>query len=99
MLKDRFIQALKSKNKVKIAFYSQADRQTLVRICAPLDYGPGKSAKDRSDHFHVWAYEDVGGANLLNLDPEQVRRLEILDEEFDPADFIWFLSRDWGQHL
>ncbi len=99
MLKDRFMQALQSKNKIKITFYSPVDRQTLVRICAPLDYGPGKGPNDRSDRFHVWADESVSGAHLLSLNPEQVRRLEILDEEFDPADFVWFLARDWGQHL
>ena len=97
MLKDRFIQAVQSKNKVKITFYSQADRQTLARICAPLDYGPGKGNHDRADRFHVWAYDSVAGAHLLSLDPAQVRRLDILDEEFDPGDFVWFLARDWGQ--
>ena len=99
MLKDSFRQALQGKNKIRITFYSKEDQHTLVRIGAPLEYGPGKSAKDRSDRLHVWADESVSGAQLLSLNPEQVRRLDILDEVFDPDDFIWFLARDWGQHL
>ena len=99
MFEDRFKQALRSKHQIKVTFYSQADRQTFVRTCAPLDFGPDKVKHADADHFHVWAYEAVNGTNLLSLDPAQVRRLEILDDEFDPSDFVWFLSRDWGQHL
>ncbi len=99
MLKDRFIQALHDKHKVKITFYSKADRQTLVRICAPLDYGPDPRSKDQSERFHVWADDSVSGAHLLSLTSDQIRRLDILDEEFDPGDFVWFIARDWGQHV
>ncbi len=97
MLKDRFLQARQVKHKIRITFHPKADAHTLMRICAPLDYGPGKV--DQSDHFHVWADESVSGGHLLSLKPEQVVRIDILDEEFDPTDFMWFLSRDWGQHL
>ncbi len=99
MFEERFKQALRSKHQIKVAFHVPAERQTLVRVCAPLDYGPDKVQHDGANHFHVWAYENVNGAQLLSLDPAQVRRLEILDDEFDPTDFMWFLSRDWGQHL
>jgi hypothetical protein len=98
MLKERFLQARHDKHKVRITFYSEADRQTFIRVCAPLDYGPGKGPKDQSDRFHVWAYEGESGGHLLSLKPEQVRRVDILDEEFDPADFMWFIARDWRQH-
>ncbi len=97
MLKDRFIQAMHDKHLVRITFYSEADKQTFIRVCAPLDYGPGKV--DRSDHFHVWDYEAVPDGRILSLKPEQVRRVDILDEEFDPNDFMWFTARDWGQHM
>ena len=99
MIKERFLQARQSKHKVRITFYSEAERQTHMRTCAPLDYGPGKGPKNRSDRFHVWDYESDSGGQLLSLKPEQVRRLDILDEEFDPADFVLFLSRDWGQQV
>ncbi len=97
MLKDRFMQALQSKHKIRLTFYSDADRRTLDRMCVPLDYGPGKV--DKSDHFHVWDYESTSRGHLLSLKPEQVQRIDILAEEFDPTDFMWFLSRDWGQRV
>ena len=99
MIKEKFLQARQSKHKVRITFYSEAERQTHMRTCVPLDYGPGKGTKAQLDQFHVWENESVSGGHLLSLDPEQVRRLDILDEVFDPADFVWFLSRDWGQHV
>jgi hypothetical protein len=97
MLKDQFLQARRSKHKIRLTFYADAEHQVHDRICAPLDYGPGKA--DRSDHFHVWVYESTSREHLLSLTPEQVRRIDILDEEFDPADFVWFINRDWGQKL
>ncbi|MBI5566088.1 MAG: hypothetical protein HY870_14425 [Chloroflexi bacterium] len=97
MLKERFIQAIHEKHKVRVTFQLEGDRQPFSRVCAPLDFGPGKV--DHSDHLHVWADEGASGGQLLSLKPEQVRRVDILDDEFDPADFVWFLSRDWGQHL
>ena len=97
MLKDQFLKAQQSKHKIRITFHPKTDRQTLMRICAPLDYGPGKV--DQSDHLHVWEYEGESGGHLLSLKPEQVVRIDILDEEFDPGDFVWFLSRDWGQQV
>jgi hypothetical protein len=95
MLKERFLQAMRDKHKVRIMFYSEADKRTFIHVCAPLDYGPSKAK--RSDHFHVWDYEVGAAGRLLRLKPEQVRRVDVLDEEFDPSDFVWFLSRDWGQ--
>jgi hypothetical protein len=98
MLKERFLQARQGEHKIRITFHPKADRPVLMRICAPLDYGPGKV--DRSDHLHVWEYsEDGSGGHLLSLKPEQVVRIDLLDEEFDPADFMWFINRDWGQKL
>lgn len=97
MLKDRFMQALQSKHKIRLTFYLEAERQTFMRVCAPLDFGPGKV--DRADHFHVWDYESTSRGGLLSLKPEQVRRVDILDEEFEPFEFMWFINRDWGQKL
>ena len=97
MLKEKFLQAQQSKHKIRLTFHPKADPHVLMRICAPLAYGPGKV--DRSDHLHVWADEGVSGKQLLSLQPEQVVRIDILDEEFDPGDFVHFLHRDWGQQL
>jgi len=98
MLKERFLQAQQSKHKIRITFHPKTDQHVLMRICAPLEYGPGKV--DHSDQLHVWEYyEDGAGGHLLSLKPEQVVRLDILNEEFDPTDFWGFINRDWGQQL
>src|SRR5512141_1040357 len=97
MLKDQFRQAIQTRHKIRLTFYAEAEHKVLDHICAPLDYGPGKV--DRSDHFHVWDYESGSSGHLLSLKPELVRRIDILAEEFDPADFMWFINRDWGQRL
>jgi len=39
-MKDEFIDAIHSKNKIRLTFHSKEDRQELTRTCAPMDYGP-----------------------------------------------------------
>ncbi len=100
MSKDSFVQAICSKKKIKVTFYSKEDKEIIVRICAPMDYGPSKRAKDKSDRFHMWDYESE---HTLGLKPEQIRNIEMLDETFEPSEFVawqtdWIIPRDWGQY-
>ena len=104
MIKVDFISAIHKKKKVRIAFFSKQDSDELVRKCAPMDYGPSRLAKDKIDRFHFWEYEYDIPTHLMSLNPDQIVKLEILDESFDPSEFItwdlkkspWFVSRDWG---
>ena len=50
-MKDLFIQAIQNFSKVRISFYSLEDRKILVRICAPLDFGPSRRAKEKKKDF------------------------------------------------
>lgn len=101
---NKFIQAIKDKNKVKLKFRSKEDNGVLVRTCAPMDYGPSRRAYDKSDRYHFWDYDSDTKRHALSLPPSQVLEIEVLDEKFDPADFIdwdvknspWFIQRDWG---
>lgn len=42
----------------------------------------------------------------MSLNPDQVIKIDLLDEIFDPAEFItwdvkkskWFIERDWGKY-
>jgi hypothetical protein len=100
-MKDVFIQAIHKKQKVRVTFFSKEDSGTVVRKCAPMDYGPSRRANDKSDRFHMWDYESDTGTHTLSLKPEQVKAVDILDETFDPAEFVtwrtaWFVERDWG---
>jgi hypothetical protein len=106
MLNDKFIQAIRDKRKVRVTFYSKEDGGLLTRKCAPMDYGPSRHAKQQNDRFHLWDYESDTERHSLQLNPEQISKLEVLDEIFDPSEFItwdttenpWFIPRDWGQY-
>ncbi len=105
-MKDLFIQAIQNFSKVRISFYSLEDRKILVRICAPLDFGPSRRAKEKNDRFHVWDYDSDKVTHVLSLNPEQVRKIELIDERFDPAEFVtwdtkrstWLIKRNWGKY-
>lgn len=106
MNKERFIQAIHARNKVRVTFYSKEDEGILVRKCAPMDYGPSRRTHVKNDRFHLWDYESDERIHTLSLNPWQVKSLEVLDEAFDPTEFVtwdtkqskWFVPRDWGKY-
>lgn len=96
-----FIKAIRGKNKIKLTFYSKEDNDILKRTCAPMDYGPSRRAHDKSNRYHLWDYGSDQERHTLSLLPEQVVGIEVLEETFEPAEFItwdadWFIERDWG---
>jgi hypothetical protein len=97
-----FIDGIINKSKVALDFFSKEDGQVLSRLCAPMDFGPSRRAKDKSDRYHFWDYESDTKNHVLSLLPEQVQSIEATDEQFEPEEFItwqpnWFFARDWGQ--
>lgn len=42
MFKDKFLQAMRDKRKVRITFFSREDGKDITRLCARMDYGPGR---------------------------------------------------------
>jgi len=82
-----FIAALKHKKKVRVKFNSKADGGVLERICAPLAYGPAGEFNDGLNRYWLWDYESSAGACALGLMPQQIIDLQILTDEFDPAEF------------
>ncbi len=60
-----------------------------------------RRAKRKNDRFHLWDYDSDTRSHTLSLNPEQIIELVILNEHFDPAEFVtwspnWFISRNWG---
>lgn len=103
MFRDIFVQAISARRKVQVRFFSKEDGAALTRVCAPMDYGPGRRTHDKSDRFWLWDYESDQGSHTLGLKPDQVLDLAILDEVFDPAEFVtwtpaWFVPRNWGAY-
>ena len=102
-MKDKFIQAIHEKRKLKVTFFSKEDGTTLVRTCAPMDYGPSRRARRKNDRYHFWDYDSDTRRHTLSLNPEQVLEVEMLDEHFEPSEFVtwkpnWFIQRDWGEY-
>lgn len=99
-----FITALVGKTKVRLTFFSKEDGDTLVRTCAPMDYGPSRRARDKSNRYHFWDYDSDQARHTLSLIANQITSIELLDEHFDPAEFVtwspvdWFYPRDWGAY-
>jgi hypothetical protein len=99
-----FITALTGKKKVMLTFFSKEDGTHLRRTCAPMDFGPSRRAKDQSDRYHFWDYDSDTQRHVLSLLPNQVVTIEIIDESFDPGEFItwspisWFMPRNWEQY-
>lgn len=73
-------------------------------MCAPMDFGLSRRAKDNLKRYHFWDYESDMQNHVLSLPPEQIIEMESTEEPFDPIEFItwdvkkspWFLQRNWG---
>ncbi|WP_444931337.1 hypothetical protein ACJJIF_06035 [Microbulbifer sp. SSSA002] len=101
MYKEQFKSAIRNMTKVRLTFYSKEDGKNLVRLCAPMDYGPSRSAHNKDERYHLWDYESDKENHVLSLLPGQVKDMEFLDEAFNPNEFVtwtanWFVDRDWG---
>ncbi len=100
---DNFIAAIHSRNRIRLTFFSKEDGQQLMRLCAPMDYGPSRRAANKADRYHFWDYESDAAQHTLSLLPHQIVRLDVLEEGFDPSEFVtwppkWFVARDWGAY-
>lgn len=53
----------------------------------------------------MWDYDSDTEMHTLSLNPEQIQRIEVLDEHFSPSEFItwdtkkfpWFVPREWNE--
>ncbi len=80
-----FIEAIRRRKLVRLAFYSVPDHGTIDRECAPLAYAPAPTGGDLSNRYWVWDWASTAGTNPLRLLPDQIVSLEMLGREFDPA--------------
>ena len=103
MFQQKFIQAIHNKKKVLLSFFSKEDGSILQRTCAPMDYGPSRRAHNKDDRYHFWDYDSDTKTHTLSLLSNQVKNIEVLQESFDPAEFVtwtpdWIVPRDWGEY-
>lgn len=99
---DDFLRAINEKKLVLIECNSY-EKGYIQRKCVPFDYGPSRRYKDSSDRYHFYDLDSPDGSHNLSILPEQLLFLKILDEQFEPKDYInwvpnWFIPRDWGKY-
>jgi hypothetical protein len=97
----QFLDAIRQKKLIRIAFYSRPDSGTVDRECAPLDYGPEPDAANVLNQYWIWDPANTAGANPLGLLSDQIVSVQVLGKDFDPSTFLalsrpWFVARDWA---
>lgn len=99
---NQFLESIHNKTKVKLTFYCHSDEFDKIRLCAPLDFGPKRKAKDQRDRYHFWDYESENGYHPLSVFAEDIVNVEFLPDIFDTKFVIWapnwFIKRNWGVH-
>lgn len=100
----QFVAAINAKRRMELSFRSKEDGGAILkRICAPMDYGPGKRIRDRTPRYWLWDYTSDTKAHVLGLLDRQIIGMTVLPDVFDPAEFVtwtpdWVLERDWGPY-
>ncbi|AMO47775.1 Hypothetical protein AKI40_1359 [Enterobacter sp. FY-07] len=100
---DVFIDAIHTKNKLRIRFYSEDDGGYIERVCAPMDYAAGTKIKDGVPRYWVWDFESDKANHTLPLREERIQYMIDTGESFEPGSFVswnpaWVIGRDWGQY-
>jgi hypothetical protein len=98
---DLFVVSINAKKKVRIQCNSN-EKGLIERICIPFDHGPSRRYKDGLDRFHFFDLDSPDGKHNLSILEAQLISIELLDDEFEPGDYVtwtpnWILERDWGK--
>jgi len=99
----QFLDAIRERKLIRIVFYSQPDKGTVDRECAPLDYGPAPDANDTLNRYWIWDHANTAGSNPIGLLPDQIVSAQVLGKDFDPGRLAvgarpWSVPRSWGVH-
>ncbi len=88
---------------LKLTFNSR-ESGVIERKVIPLDYGPWKRTPGSTLlRYHFIDLDSSSGQHPLSILPEQITKMELLTEQFKPADFVhwtpaWHIARDWGMY-
>ncbi|MFH1457084.1 MAG: hypothetical protein ABIF17_03135 [Patescibacteria group bacterium] len=98
---DIFISAIHNRKMVKVQINSK-EKGFIERICVPFDFGPSRrNLEINPERYHFYDLNSPEGEHNLSIIPEQLLNIEMLEDNFEPAEYItwtpnWFISRDWG---
>ena len=100
-----FLDAIAAKRRLSVTFFNRKLGREMVRICAPLDFGPLRGASDTEPRYQLWDLE--GKKKPLNspILEGDIVKMTPLEETFDPAAIItwafkpgaWLVPRDWAE--
>jgi hypothetical protein len=100
-----FLDAIAAKRRLSVRFFSRKEKRELVRVCAPLDFGPLRGALENVDHYQLWDLEGKKKPHNLALLEADILEMIPLEETFEPAEIItwvfkpnaWRVPRDWAE--
>ncbi len=103
-----FLEALATRHRLSVRFRETAKGKApreIVRVCAPLDYGPLRGALSRADVYQLWDLEAKRKPFNVVLAAADIVSMTPLDETFNPATIItwafkphaWHVPRDWAE--
>jgi hypothetical protein len=98
-----FLQGIHEKRLMSIKFIAKSDGALRERKCIPFDFGASSNAKNKSDKYHFYDLNSPNGRHNLSLFSEQIREIILLDENFEPKEYVtwtpdWIIDRDWGEY-
>ena len=101
-----FVQAIHNKRKIRLSYYAEKHGEVITRLCIPYDFGPLRSDEAKKDRYHFHDCEGSKGGHTASILSENVRGIEVLEEGFEPKDYItwdtkekpWHIKRDWGEY-
>jgi len=99
-----FLDALAQKRQVEIRFFHAKEKKELVRVCAPLDFGPLRGTSDGLDRYQLWEMNGKRKPFNVAVLPADLLEIKVLDETFEPEAIItwafkpnaWSVKREWG---
>ena len=97
-----FLNAIHEKRKVKVKI-NTFEKGEIQRICIPFDFWPSKRSKDGKDRYHFNDLDSPDWPHVLSVLPEQLIDLVMLDETFNPEEYVkwtpsWIVPRDWWNY-
>jgi hypothetical protein len=100
-----FLDAIAAKRRLSVRFFSRKEGRELVRVCAPLDFGPLRGALAAVDHYQLWDLEGKRKPHNLALLEADIVSMTPLEETFEPRAIItwafkpgaWRVPRDWAE--
>lgn len=99
---DLFIRAIHEKRVLEIT-YDSKEKGMIVRLCAPLDFGPSQRQGKvyPGDKYHVYDLNSPDKPHPIPMSGDRIISINSTNKYFDPSKFItweikWWIKRDWG---